>query len=304
MSEQTKEFGLFIDGLRIDRNLSREDLCDGIISISQYKRYLNGSASIPNNKLIELADRLNFSISEIHSLFQKKHNIQYNQIVEVFTLVKQNDFQSAYEKALIIQKDPIISGTNEMFLNYCLIKCQYHLELASKIQALSKYSDLIGYPECITKLSFNRTELAILIEIVYIAGSMDNYEPVDLLYKVISSENFQYISSDDRSFVPALYYSLAVALNKQEKLNEAVNVTENAISYCVTYETSNAISHLFLANSFAQFDLGNIEKAMIAAQKALMHLYIEGNTLLYDTFAKAIESRFQISIEELKKTDW
>lgn len=304
MNEQSKEFGLFIDGLRIDRKLSREDLCDEIISISQYKRYLNGSASIPNNKLIELADRLNFSISEIHSLFQKKHNIQYNQIIEVFTQIKHNNFQVAYDKALIIQKDPMISATNEMFLNYCLIKCQYNLELASKIQALSKFSDLIGYPECVTNLSFNRTELAILIEIVYIASSMDNYEPADLIYKVLSSENFQYISSDDRSFVPALYYSLAVVLNKQNKPNEAIKITDNAISYCITYETSNALSHLFLANSFAYFDLGNCDKAIESAQKALMHLYIQGNHEMYESFTKAIESRFKVSLEDIKKTDW
>jgi len=46
MENKAREFGLFIDGLRLERNISREDLCDGIMSLSQYKRYLRGDTSI------------------------------------------------------------------------------------------------------------------------------------------------------------------------------------------------------------------------------------------------------------------
>jgi hypothetical protein len=265
---------------------------------------LNGSTSIPNNKLILLADRLNFSIAEIHFLFNIQYNKQYNKILEVFKLIKNSSYQEAYALALKINKEVIVSSTNKTFLDYCLIKCQYELELASKIQVLEKFSNLIGYPECISKMSFNRIELAILIEIVHIAASMENYEPADLLYKVLVSDNFEYISSDDRSFVPSLYYSLARALNSQKKYKEIIELTNKAIQYCLSYETSNAIAHLFLVNSLAHYDLGHVSIAHNSAKKAIMYLYIQNNETNYYEFKNVIEKKFGISVSELMKTDW
>ena len=78
MENESREFGLYIDGLRLERNMSREDLCEGIMSLSQYKRYLRGDTSIPNGKLVMIADRLKFSINDIHFMFRKKHNTEYS----------------------------------------------------------------------------------------------------------------------------------------------------------------------------------------------------------------------------------
>ena len=85
---EAREFGLFIDGLRIERNMSREDLCEGVMSLSQYKRYLRGDTSIPNSKLVMIADRLKFSINDIHFLFRQKHNDEYNSINKIYNLIR------------------------------------------------------------------------------------------------------------------------------------------------------------------------------------------------------------------------
>ena len=42
MNNILNDFGLFIDNLRKSRNMSREDFINGIISIRQYQRYVNG----------------------------------------------------------------------------------------------------------------------------------------------------------------------------------------------------------------------------------------------------------------------
>ena len=95
MDYKAREFGLFIDGLRLERNISREDLCEGIMSLSQYKRYLRGDTSMPNAKLVQLADRLMFSLSDIYSLFGKKHDDNYKKIWEIYTLIRKNESKSA-----------------------------------------------------------------------------------------------------------------------------------------------------------------------------------------------------------------
>ncbi|MEC9484941.1 MAG: hypothetical protein UMR38_03580 [Candidatus Izemoplasma sp.] len=303
MSEQTKEFGLFIDSLRTDRQISREDLCDGIISLSQYKRYLRGTASIPNNKLLQLADKLKLSISEIHTLFNKQYNQQYNQILDIYNDLKLSKFEIALKRALKVKKDVIVSSTNKMFIDYCIIKAQYHLDLASKVQALDVYSDMINYPACMDNLSFNRIELAILIEIVQIAASMENYEPTNLLYKVLISEDFEYITSNDRSFVPSLYYTLALSLKVQRKYQEVLDICNLGIEYSLTYETSNALAHLLYMKASTHDDLGDTEQALKVAKKAFMQLIIEDKPEKFNSFNKLFENRFNMKVSDIIKID-
>ena len=95
MPDKTRDFGLFIDGLRLDRNMSRDELTEGIISSSQYKRYLRGDSSIPNSVLIQIADRLKFSISDIHLMFRSKSDKQYKKITRIYNKIRDNKFTEA-----------------------------------------------------------------------------------------------------------------------------------------------------------------------------------------------------------------
>jgi transcriptional regulator with XRE-family HTH domain len=304
LSEQTKEFGLFIDGLRIDRHLSREDLCSGIISISQYKRYLNGSTSIPNDKLIKLADRLNFSISEIHSLFQSKYNNQYRKILEIYNLIKRRNYEEAYKKAIELSKLPILSSYNNLLFDYCMIKIQYELDQASSIQALDSFSNLINYPECQNNETFNWVEINILNEIVIISSKLENYEPANVLFNILTSTHITQSSSEDRFFMPTTYAILSQLLGKQEKYEQVVKLTESGIKYSLYHDISNALSNLFLTNAYANLDLGNVDQAKISARKAFAQLYIENKPEKYNQFKLNFEKEFDMSVSELMKTDW
>ena len=139
MSDDTKDFGLFIDGLRLDRNVSREDLIDGIISLSQYKRYLRGATSIPNSILLQLADRLKLSISSLHHIYESKQNTQLRKITNIYTLMKQFCFEDAYKSAMVIRDDVFISSYNKLFFDFCFICIQHNLHMVSDIHALELF---------------------------------------------------------------------------------------------------------------------------------------------------------------------
>ena len=78
LDNEAKEFGLFIDGLRLERNISREDLCDNVLSLSQYKRYLKGEASIPNDKIVLLADKALDLLKVACYVYKRLHLILFN----------------------------------------------------------------------------------------------------------------------------------------------------------------------------------------------------------------------------------
>ncbi len=299
MENDAREFGLFIDGIRLERGISREDLCDGIMSLSQYKRYLKGDTSIPNSRLVQIAERLKFSINDIHFLFRKKHNDEYYKIYEIFRLIKINDFDKAHLVSQKIKKEVIVSEYNKSLLDFCLIRIQHALKMVSDIHVLGLYSNLIDFPSCANNESFNMVEISVLIQIVSISSSMGNFEPTNVMYRILSSKTFSYSTSGDSSFLPSIYSSLTSILGIQDEHKKVIELSEKGIKYCISQETSNALAHLFLFNSFAYLYTDNMNEALLSAKKCFMQLFIENKPEKFKTFKAAFEKQFDMKLRDL-----
>lgn len=301
MENKAREFGLFIDGLRIERNISRDDLCDEIMSLSQYKRYLRGDTSIPNAKLVQLADKLKFRITDIYSLFEKKHNENSKKIWEVYNLIKTNQLNKAFELSNNLKQDILVSQYNKLFYDYCMIKIQHGLGMVSDVHVLNLYSSLIDYPACTKNDSYNLAEISTLIAIVNISANIGNYSPMNHMYNILTSRTFNYSVSGDSSFLPSVYSSIARSLGTQDEHEKVLEITQMGIDYCLKYETSNALSHLMIYKSLALLNLGRQEEGKEEARKCFMHLYIENKTQKFGIFKKIFEDNYHITLDDLIK---
>ena len=299
MTDRAREFGLFIDGLRLERDISREDLCDNIMSLSQYKRYLRGDTSIPNNRLVQIAERLKFSINDIHFLFGKKHNDEYYKIYEIYRLIKINEFKKAFDLSQIVKNDIIVSEYNILFLDFCLLRVQHALKMVSDIHVLELYSRLINFPNCADNDSFNMVEISVLIQIVTISSNMGNLEPTNVMYRILASKSFTYSNSGDSSFLPSIYSSLSSILGVQEQHEKVLELSQKGIDYCISQETSNALAHLFLFNSLGHLYTGNREAALLSVKKCFMQLFIEDKPEKLKAFNATFENQFKMKLEDL-----
>jgi len=299
MENDAREFGLFIDGIRLERNMSREDLCDEIMSLSQYKRYLRGDTSIPNGKLVLIAERLRFSINDIHFMFRKKHNDEYNTIIKIYNKIKSNEYNDAYEIAKNYIKSIFVSEYNQLFFDFCLITIQYRLKMVSDIHVLDLYSKLISYPDCANNESFNMVEISSLIQICSISSKMGNVEPTNILYRILSSPEFAYSTGSDSTFLPSIYSSLTKILITQKEYDKAIDISSKGIQYCISHETSNAFPHLLLFNSISHYGSGNEEKCVKSAKKCFMLLFIEDMKDKFSIFKKIFENETTLKLSDI-----
>lgn len=301
MDNEAKEFGLFIDGLRLERNISREDLCDNVLSLSQYKRYLKGDASIPNDKLVLLADKLKFSINDFYLLFRKKHDDEYNYINAIYILIKSGKISEAYEKAKEYSNTIIVSEYNKLFYEFCFITIQYELKFVSTIHVLELFSSLINYPKCVKNESFNKVEISILIQICSISAKMGNIEPSNILYRILSSPNFHYSSADDQKFLPSIYATLSRILGSSKQYTKLLDISNTGIQYCLFHESLNALPHLYFFNALANLNLDNRDDALLSAKKCFMLLFIEEKAEIYNSFKDLFEKEFDMPLDDLIK---
>lgn len=302
MTDNERDFGLFIDGLRLSRNISREELINDIISLSQYKRYLRGASSIPNSVLIQIADRLKLRISDIHFMYKQKSDKQYKRIHRIYTEIRDNNYEKAYQLAKDMKTQATFSDYNKLFFDFCMITIQYNLKLVSAVHVLGMYSKLINYPDCTNNDSFNWVETITLLKIVVISARMDNFEPSNLMYETMISDDFISYYSGDIHFLPVVYSTLSQILGSQESYNEVVDLTSRGIEYCRKYEVSTILGHLFILNSLALMDLNKVDEAKESAKNAYMQAYIDNDQVKLKAFDRLIQKRFNMSGEELLST--
>jgi len=299
MNDGAREFGLYIDGLRLERDISREDLCEGIMSLSQYKRYLRGETSIPNGKLISIADRLKFSINDIHFLFSKKHDNQKNKVLRLYNLVKEQKVREAYELGRELGKDVFLSDHTAQMFDFCMLLIQHSLNMVSDVHVLELYSKLIDYPNCIHKTSFNTVELSTLIQIVDLSAKSDNYEAANFLYQILSKDSFDFTSTDGSDYLPSVYSNISKILGMQDDYSKVLDVTNKGIKYCLDNCRTNSLSHLYFYNALALLILNKKTKALISAKKCFMLLFIECKDAKFDSFKVLFEQRFKMKLEDL-----
>jgi len=301
MNAEARDFGLFIDGLRLERDLSREDLCNNIMSLSQYKRYLRGDTSIPNRKLILIADKLRFSINELHILFSRKYDIDKNKVLHLYKLVHEQKVEEAYKLGRQLGKASFISNYTTQMYDFCMLILQHSLNLVSDIHVLGLYSKLIDYPNCIQKSSFNMIEISTLIQIVNLSAKSGDFEAANFLYDILSNDNFSLSSSDKSSYLPSVYSNLAKILGMQEDFTKVLEITNKGIEYCKLNSRTASLPNLFFYNALAHLVLNQREQALISAKKTFMLIYIESNTEKFETFKNLFEKQFDMELDDLIK---
>lgn len=301
MDHNSREFALFIDGIRLERGISREDLIEGIISLSQYKRYLRGAAAIPNNVVVQIADRLRYSINDFYSLFTKKHNSEYNQLISIFKLIQSEQYQKALEACYDIKDELIVSSYNKIFYDYCFLYSQYMLGKISAVHTLGIFSDIIDYPVGMEKETFNMVEINILLQIVRISASMGNYEAADFLYTILTNPNLSSNYTGEVTILPIIYYYTARVFRQQDKLRETLELANSGIQAAITYETTNSLPHLYLLASLVQKEMNNELEALACIKKCFLQLIVIDKPVLTESFKSVYQNNFDTPIEELLK---
>jgi tetratricopeptide (TPR) repeat protein len=295
----SREFALFIDGIRIERGITRVDFIDEIVSLSQYKRYLKGAAPIPNNIVIQLADRLKYNITDLYSIYTRKYSKEDHELKDIYKLIQNYKYQEAYEKLMVINQELLISNYYKDLYDYCLLFVQHRLGKVSDVHVLNLYSQIIDYANFFNKDSFNLVEISAINQIVVISSKMENYEPADRLYQLLTASNFNYAKSDDNSIISLIYYNLGRVIFRQEDYQRTKELCKIGIDFAIKHENSNGLPHLLLLQSLAYKNLGDIESAYETITKCFFQLIILNNSELNSIFINTYNQNFEKPIEAL-----
>lgn len=304
MKEFNYSFARFIDKYREDRKITREDFLSEIVSISQFKRYLNGEQAIPFDKLILMVQKLNMSMNDLQYAFMVDSDYEYNKVRRIYKMIIAKDFKGAYEEIKKYRTSDFYNNYNKNYFIFCNIYVQYSLNMISRVYALEEYTKLINYPKCLEKNNFTFLELISILKIANLNVLNKNYEIADKLYNILINEDIYFTSGDETLFMPHLYEIISKIYGIKGEDNKVLILTNKGIEYTKRSATFNGLSHLYYYNALANLHLNNKIEGLKSAQLCFYTCTINGNKNEYKMFEKDFEKEFKMTVKELLKMDF
>jgi len=160
MDTQLKHYGALIEKIRKDRKMSRDDLCEGIMSKRNYQRFTSGEVSISSDKIVLITDRLMLNTFSLQEIYKIDNQDEYQKLKKAFNLVSQWNENEANKILATIDYDLITSIVNKQIYDITNLLIKKKNKKISDLEYFTKTENLIDYPKILKKNILNNVELS------------------------------------------------------------------------------------------------------------------------------------------------
>ena len=298
MDTLINNYGRLIDQIRKDRNISRVDLCEDIMSVRNFQRFSTGDVSVSNDKIVKLIDRLNLDYFTFQEIYKSKYENEYSKLKEAFNLAVKWEYKKALVELSKVDKDTITSSFNNQMYNYTEVFIKKGNDLISDSEFTSRIESIIDYPNILKNKIINVIELNALFSLNTKLYLKKDRSIVDFFINCVQNDNFKtyWINSEVLS---SIYATISKTLYSLEEYETCLEYCEVGLKYCRSTERLVGFANLLGYKALAYNKLGFQSEAIDAAIKTYMELIVEDNKSKTNMFVKIIESNLNIKFSEI-----
>lgn len=299
MNTMLNDFGLFIDDLRKKRNMSREDFINGIISIRQYQRYVNGESSLNNEKLFKLIDKLGMNFFNAHQLYFNRSKDEMLKLDSIYEEITRDNLKKASDMLEKVSIKDFSDEYNKSFYKLCELLLLKRTKKMPVPVVVDKLKQLINYPNCLDNKIINFVEYVAYLEISrYSSQRYDDTRILNFLYKKIKDNDIS-TNSILLTYLPSSYAHVARELGEIGEIEKSLAIAQKGIKWCLSHDVNNSLVHLFLYEAISLRNLDRHKESLYSAKRMFALLFVEGNENKTLKFTKVFEKGFNMKASEL-----
>jgi len=250
-----QNMGKILDEIRQERKLSREDLCDDIMSIRNYQRFINEEVNVSNDKLSKLIDKLNLDYFTLREIYTHRSQDKYSKLHKVYQLMQANSDKQAYELFDKINASNIDSAYMQLFYTYLKLDLERQLGITPYEESITLLSELINYPEVLEFEVLNFIELNVLAILNKYYTKKEDDTIANFLYSFLIDDELSK-KGILSSFVPSLYSSTAQSFGSFGNYEKALDMSNKGIKECKKLQLFSGLHHLLYFKALSHMQLG------------------------------------------------
>lgn len=268
----TQNMGKVIDEIRQERKMSREDLCEDIMSVRNYQRFITEEVNVSNDKLNKLVDRLNLDFFTVSEIFRHRSHNKYSQLHHIYHLMQSNSDKEAYKELKKIKINTIESSYTLLFYKYLKIDLERQLGITPIENSLEELQELIDYPNILGYEVLNFIELNVLVILNTHFSKKEDHNVADFLYGYLLDDRLN-AKGILTSFLPALYSSTAQSLGTFMEYEKALEIANKGLLECKKLQMYNSMHNLLFFKAIAHLKLDQEEEAHATVKRLYALLY-------------------------------
>ncbi len=290
---KSRELCTYLERLRSARGISQDKFTFDIVSLRQYRRYLNGESDIPFQIIHQLSERIGIKTNNLLREFEIAKVEETNTINDLYNLAVNMAHREFRAKLKEIPLEHIIDQTNKLLYQHSVIIHEYLTSTISKEYAALQNIKLIDYPKILDQLIITSVEMLILSSLLDLLDDNDRIRIADKLKSYLIDSSVVISGGNDRIY-PLILFRLA-------KYSGMMSDDRSVIQYCdLAIKRSRVTKSYFLTDYFyyysalANRNLGHQAKS----DDMLFHCYnilqFESNQNKIRKFTELIEKDFSI----------
>ncbi|CCV65173.1 Putative transcriptional regulator [Paracholeplasma brassicae] len=297
LMNHSRELVLYIDRLRLDRNISQDIFLENIVSSRQYRRYLSGDSTLSYVVLDKLSKRLGYN-AEFVIMEVEAERIKHSfEIHTLYNAIASKNKVSADMILNEIKKHPIYLESNEMLYHHCLNMYDYHFSNSSQKSLIDKTKKLVGLDKLLLKKVLSTTELLIMVTFF----NLDQFEHIDLIANKLESylkNDFIIVSGQNVKVIILVYEELSRYYSIRENYIKMYEYAIMGINYANEVESIYMLEALYFFAGAASFELNELERCKKYLIQCYTVLLSEDNLVKMASYKSFFKDAFDIDIAE------
>lgn len=283
---------IHLDNIRIQKNMTVEELCDGICGDRQYRKYVSGETNISEKRLMEFVNKLGISARDFYYSLYDKDRYDFNEIKHLYLKLEQKDYTDFNTKLDALSKLEGLSTHNQRFLSF--IQTKYLLDKKDILEstAIFRFSDVCEYPRCLNKNVFDFVDIISLHLIAQLEYKIGKTDSVDLLLRILKDRSIMYITSDTESIIPSIYSNVSIILGRLGRTEEWISLATEGVDFCLNNDYGKSLTRLYYSLSMAHKQLNNGTLAEHYAALCYSNAIARNNPNEAQQFFKLLEKDF------------
>lgn len=296
--DQSREIALFIDKLRSYRNISQEDFLFDIISMRQYRRYMNGDSTLSYLILDKLAKRLGFNAEFVIMELETEKVKQTQAVNDLYNAVISNNSDKSNDLFMSIDERHLISDNDLLLFKHSKNMFDYFTKINSEYVTINKTKKLVDLDNLLKKRALTTSELLILISFFH----FDTFKDIHVIAEKLASyidNNVTVVSGHNIRVLVLVLKELARYFSITENYEKMLYYSNEGIKYSMAMRSFYLLDTLYYFAAAASHELNHIEKRNEYLFKCISLLSMEDNQNKIAKYKDLFKERFDIDIRDL-----
>ncbi len=289
----SQSLAIYLDQLRVMKNMTQEEFTNGIVSMRQYRRYLRGESDVAPYLFEQLSERLGLNLEYLVFEFRTKTFKEIQLANEFHNAVMNKDVKKVTKMLETFNETTIKNRNNLLIFKYASSVYYYDAGMFPLSSLVERIKSIINYPDILKHKAFSSTEIIILSSLL-VYNEFDEKEHIVSILTDYINDKIPFISGYNKNSMLLSLYRIADYQKRYGNPKLLLDYAQKGIKLCLNLQSIYLLEDFYMFQALAYKLLNKQDEIYPILCKLRCVLALKGDEMKLKRYASYIKRDFNI----------